>query len=410
MAQKRKERGLYKTEKSPNWYYDFSHDGVRYQGSTKATSLTLARDILNAKRAEVLRGGAGIRHGGKSPKFFTLLENYLNTSTEKKSHVRDITTAATLASFFGNRKLTTMENNEVLLRGYIKARGEAEIDVTHVFADGKIARAEQIKSRKPIKRTSINRELALLKTIFNRGIEWNMCSKNPVKKGMISQRAELEARRNEFLELDEIEAYLNACAPQFYPAAFAMLHTGMRSGEVKALEWSDIDFEQRTIHIKKDKAGKGRTVFMTEPLTQMLKSLKSSGQTGRVFLNRDGNPYKDFRSAHKHAMLRSGLADKRETQGKPPLNVHDLRHTAGTWLAASSKDLLVVKEFLGHRDMSTTLRYSHLIEDHARGEAERLSAMFAGENKFSRGKNAALVNIGDRQQNAISEKTALNKE
>jgi site-specific recombinase XerD len=81
-----------------------------------------------------------------------------------------------------------------------------------------------------------------------------------------------------------------------------------------------------------------------------------------VFCNRNGTPYKSFRSAFEKA----GLAD---------LTFHDLRHTFASRLVMSGVDLPTVKELLEHKDISMTLRYTHLSTDHQQ-QAVRLLEQF----------------------------------
>ena len=76
---------------------------------------------------------------------------------------------------------------------------------------------------------------------------------------------------------------------------------------------------------------------------------------GLVFCNRNGTPYKSFRSAFEKAVRKAGLAD---------FTFHDLRHTFASRLVMSGVDLPTVKELLGHKDISMTLRYTHLSTDH----------------------------------------------
>jgi integrase len=69
----------------------------------------------------------------------------------------------------------------------------------------------------------------------------------------------------------------------------------------------------------------------------------------------DEAPYQSFRSSFERAVLKAGLVD---------FTFHDLRHTFAGRLVMAGVDVPTVKELLGHKDMSMTLRYTHLSSDH----------------------------------------------
>src|SRR5262249_57562126 len=81
----------------------------------------------------------------------------------------------------------------------------------------------------------------------------------------------------------------------------------------------------------------------------------SGGRREGVFGNREGTPYRSFRSAFERAVRRAGIQD---------FTFHDLRHTFASRLVMAGVDLPTVKELLGHKDITMTLRYTHLSTDH----------------------------------------------
>ena len=73
------------------------------------------------------------------------------------------------------------------------------------------------------------------------------------------------------------------------------------------------------------------------------------------FVMGDGNPVYDIRKSYSTALKNSGITNFR---------FHDLRHTFASQLVMSGIDLNTVRELLGHKDMTMTLRYSHLAQSH----------------------------------------------
>ena len=73
-----------------------------------------------------------------------------------------------------------------------------------------------------------------------------------------------------------------------------------------------------------------------------------------------GNPHKKYNAGERITSIRTTFETARERIGRPDLRFHDLRHTPGTWLNSRGVDINVIKDVLGHRDITTTQRYLHV--------------------------------------------------
>jgi integrase len=82
-----------------------------------------------------------------------------------------------------------------------------------------------------------------------------------------------------------------------------------------------------------------------------------------VFCNRHGRPYRSYRTAFESAVRKAGIED---------FTFHDLRHTFASRLVMAGVDLPTVKELLGHKDITMTLRYAHLSSDHKQAAVRKL--------------------------------------
>lgn len=101
------------------------------------------------------------------------------------------------------------------------------------------------------KNKTINNVLIFLQSVFSYGIELNLLSENPIQRFKKLPRTK---NKVQFLTDFEIPLFLQIAeemTPYYYPLFYTAIHTGMRRGELLALEWSDIDFKSRKISVNK---------------------------------------------------------------------------------------------------------------------------------------------------------------
>ena len=131
---------------------------------------------------------------------------------------------------------------------------------------------------------------------------------------------------------------------------------GLRVSEAIALRVSDIDADRMTIRIEQGKGAKDRYVPLAARLLHDLHAYWKTTPPGVwLFANRQGTRPIDITDAHKiytMANLRAGIQKQR--------GIHDLRHAFATHLLEAGVDLHTVQRLLGHRQISTTMRYFHL--------------------------------------------------
>ena len=142
--------------------------------------------------------------------------------------------------------------------------------------------------------------------------------------------------------------------------------SGLRIAEATALDVDDLDLGRSRVVVS-GKGGRQRTVPLSEPAVQCLRRWLADGRAalateltpaGAVFLNRRGRRLTP-RDARR-------IVDRRASA---PTHPHALRHTFATHLLDGGADLRVVQELLGHSDVATTQRYTHVSK-------ERLRAVF----------------------------------
>lgn len=196
---------------------------------------------------------------------------------------------------------------------------------------------------------TINRYLCCLSSICTRARENWDCNIPSFK--ILSFRLK-EPRENIrfFRDMAEIQQLVDAAAEHLRPVIWCALYTGLRRGRILGLRWDQIDWDNRQIvYVGKD--GAPNSVPLVEPLADILRKLP---RTCEFVFTRRGKPVRDIKSAWAAAFARAGI---------PYRNFHALRHTTATWLLRQSGNLKVVQSVLGHRTLSVTTKYAHLVND-----------------------------------------------
>ncbi len=170
-------------------------------------------------------------------------------------------------------------------------------------------------------------------------------------------------------------------------ALFLLLaRTGLRIGEVRGLQWEDLDFADRAVHVRRawsadsletPKSGKARRVDMSRQLGEALQrlqvarkkeTLKRGWRTipAWVFCTEAGTPLDESR-------VRKVLGDLLKDAKLPHFRVHDFRHTFASLLIQNGESLAYVRDQLGHASIQITVdTYGHLVPGGNRGAVDRL--------------------------------------
>jgi integrase len=249
-----------------------------------------------------------------------------------------------IKNYFGNKKLRS---------------------ITH--GDIKKFKSDRLKiptiRNKPRSITSVNRELEVLRKMFNVAEREGWIIKNPFTKGDVLISKSDETKRERILTREEEGRLLLACVGRrehIKPILICAIDTGMRRGEILKLTWADIDFDNGIITVQafNTKTMKERQVVMTGRLRRELQEIyeKSAKNSHALVFGITDNVKKAFDSARKMA----GLLDVR---------FHDLRHIHATRLVAAHIPLSEVGRALGHTQANTTYRYVNANVDTARRAA-----------------------------------------
>lgn len=201
-----------------------------------------------------------------------------------------------------------------------------------------------------------------IRIVFNRtwelGRQWGVkgAESNPVQR---VPRRSFNNARERFLTAEEaarlkvaVEASLN---PQLKHIVGLLLYTGARLGELRTAEWSDISIERRAWSMKTSKTGKPRHVPLSQAAIDIIGRLPRFEGCPYLVPNPETKlPFVTVKHAWQTARKQAGLRD---------LRLHDLRHSAASFMINAGIDLYAVGKVLGHADHKSTMRYSHLANE-----------------------------------------------
>jgi integrase len=218
---------------------------------------------------------------------------------------------------------------------------------------------------------TMNNELKVLSCILKFGVENKYLEEIPKIR-----RVKIQKKSPRFLSAEEIGKVLAAARADVRAMLQFMIFTGLRKGEARHLEWSDVDLKQRLVHVRPKEIwspkteSSARTVPLCDPAIEALQMAwehaeKREVKSSLVFPGRKG-PLNDVRESLNGACKRAGV---------PHIRVHGLRHTFGSQMAMAGADPFAIMKAMGHTDIKTTMIYVSLGKSHIREQVEKLNAI-----------------------------------
>ncbi len=304
-----------------------------------------AYDVI---KADIATGRSDILAARKRVPFKTAVEEFLekHSKPNKKSYRRDVVASKPLLKFFAGKQLSFI--NPIQVDEY---------------------RAHRLKTNsmygRPISKTTINREVAFLKTMLNYAIKRRWLNENPLKGYKLYKEKPSKMR---ILSKKEFKTIYEAASEHLRPILVTAYCTGMRKNEILTLKWENLYLDKGYILVEETKNDESRQIPINKLLQETLNSVKYSSQKENVFTYK-GKPIQDIKTAFNAALRRSGL-DK--------FVFHDLRHTFASNLVMNGVDIKTVQELLGHKSIMMTMRYSHPTPDHKKQAVNSLDVNLSG--------------------------------
>ena len=260
--------------------------------------------------------------------------------------------------------------------------------------------------------TTVRRCHACISSILQTAVYWNVITENPCKRVQAPRTAQATDDVKHFTPeqasafLEALDAFLDAGKIQLQHVLLfhLALFCGLRRGELVALTWDDLDFDQKQVSVSKSAAvvngeivnkvpknkSSYRLVSVPASVITLARKYKSEQQQYRlsigskwagsnfIFIQWNGEqmypstPYTVFKR-----VLRQYNEGKDPADQLPLIPFHGLRHTSATLLISQNIDVKTVSGRLGHAQTSTTMNiYSHALRTKDQGAAETLEDLF----------------------------------
>ena len=184
---------------------------------------------------------------------------------------------------------------------------------------------------------------------------YKQCVGKPLKLEQVF-RPKKESTLPKIIARQEIEAILANISNLKHRTMILLLYSaGLRSGELLALRWSDVNLADKRIHIKGGKGRKDRCTLLSQKTGALLLIYrKEYGSAEYIFEGQYGGPYsyRSLQQIFKKAMKGAGIT--------APYTLHCLRHSFATHLLESGTDLRYIQQLLGHNSSKTTEIYTYV--------------------------------------------------
>lgn len=330
-----------------SWYiaYYFYGEQIKEKiGSTRLITKGQAEQALKARIGEIIQGRFKIEGIKKSIYFKELISKYITwIKDNQKTHSREDSVTKIFFNYIGNKRIDEITTWQI----------------------------EQYKSHRKkegLKPSTINRELNVLRSMFNRALDWGEIKSNPLKgvKKALPLKEEDHERKAKYIEQNDFNLIVEHANQDLRDFIMVGRFTGMRVSEIAGLRVKDIYLENEEIFIKDSKNYTQRTVPMHDRVKEILSELiKDKTEDENVF------KYKNRNSM--------GIAWRRLLESlnmKRKYTPHDMRHSFITDLVTKGFDLKTIMEITGHKDIRMLIeRYTHPSKEQKKDAVKSLEAV-----------------------------------
>ena len=298
-----------------------------------------------------------------------------------------------LEHYCAHIKVTTLANYKRFVRSYFKpSLGKLKLEklkaahIQTMFNSMKLATSSKASIR------------VALSSALGCAVRFDLIRENPCEKVKLGKAS---YRQMNIIDRQQFPAFIEAARRETHGDALTLLlMTGIRSGELRGLRWSDFDADAATLTVSQQlafdgksmiaqtpKSGKSRTIVLIPDAVELLKRHRLEQAKQRLArgydwietdLTRDLIFRKSTGAAYARTTLIGPAARVGEALGLPDLHPHDLRHSYAVAALRAGADVKTVQHNLGHASAKMTMDvYAAYTTDAAQTAAARLSAYWS---------------------------------
>lgn len=349
--------GTYRKRGKSSYYLEYMYNGERYSQTVRANSDSEASRKLALFIAEV----------------------------EKSSYNTSKLTFTELAQMFidkhckNNLSESTTRNYKYQLNSHI-------LDELGRYNITKLKRlhiqdyANKLLEEYNLSSKTIKNDIKLISAILEKGIEWDLIQINVAHKVAIPINKNKPKKEQQIYNNEEIKQLFDKLktAPEpFKTMVYISFYTGARRGEVLALRWKDIDFDNNIIHINQNKVPKTGGALITTTKNKNVRQFVAPD----VLMNKIKEYYNNQNEdellfdMYPTTYTRQWTEFVKENNLKP-ITLHDLRHTNGSILASKGIDIVTIAHRLGHLPATASSYYLHAVTEEDKKASQKLDSLF----------------------------------
>lgn len=348
-----------KRKRGKNSYFlEYMYEGERYSQTVKATSPSEADRKLALFVAEVEKGNY---NNQSSITFTEMAQMFLDKYA--KNNLSD----------------TTVINYKCQLNKYI-------LDDIGTYRLSKLKKlhiqdfANKLYEEYNLSSKTIKNYINLISSILEKAIEWgyintNIANNVNIPKNYNKPKKEQEIYNNEEIKL-LFEALKNEEEP-FKTMVYISFYTGARRGEVLALRWKDIDFDNNIINIVQNKIRKVDGTKIKETKNKRSRNFVAPQILMTKIKEIYNNQNKDDLIFDYYPATYTKMWQKFiKRNNLKYITLHDLRHTNGSILASKGVDIVTIAKRLGHLPATASAYYLHAVSEEDKKASEKLDNLF----------------------------------
>ncbi|MEK4083798.1 site-specific integrase [Psychrobacillus sp. FSL K6-1415] len=354
---------------------------IRKRGKTYSYAIDIGHDPLTGKRKQISKGGFIKKKDAEAAarKIELLLDEkrYIVPSKEIFSDY--------ILNWFDNHYRNRIKQTSATNSRYII---EKHLLQENAFANKEIAKVTTSdidlfynqKLKENYSTSYIRKMHQLLNQAFSQAVKWKKIMFNPVGD---ADPPSVKYEEMSIWSLKDIQEFLSNCKGERHYLTFLLaIYTGMRRGEILGLQWSDIDLEQKVIHVKRSLAHvpkKGyiftslktknskRQIpipeFVLNELVLQKKRIEEWKElVGSVFEDQELVICTNTGSLQDPRNIVRVMKRILKTAKVPNIRFHDIRHTHASILISAGVDIVKISKRLGHANPKITLEfYAHLL-------------------------------------------------